>query len=286
MSRGKRWCFTLNNYTSQEYSHILERLPPLCNYVIVGKEGAEATPHLQGYFETTQRCRLPSLKGAVSPRAHFELARGTAEDNRRYCSKSDQSPFTHGEPHPYRSGQRQPRGNGRTRDELALAFRSACDTGDLQAFATDNPGCYYFSGSTLLRNYALLREPVARPEINVKWFHGPPGSNKSRDAHAELASAYCKDARTKWWNGYLYQRECIIDDFGPNSIDITRLLVWFDRYKCLVETKGGMMALNVIRFIVTSNFDPVSCFTDNLGVEHVQIPALLRRINVIQYPLE
>jgi len=32
--------------------------------------------------------------------------------------------------------------------------------------------------------------------------------------------------------------DVIIDDFGPNGIDINHLLRWFDRYKCLVENKG------------------------------------------------
>jgi len=44
---------------------------------------------------------------------------------------------------------------------------------------------------------------------------------KSRLAHATLPEAYVKEPRTKWWNGYLCQSDVIIDDFGPNGIDIT-----------------------------------------------------------------
>lgn len=79
------------------------------------------------------------------------------------------------------------------------------------------------------------------------------------------------------------QTECVIDDFGPNGIDITRLLVWFDRYPCLVETKGGMSPLCVTKFIVTSNFHPEECFKDSMGVVHPQTPALLRRINLQEF---
>jgi len=100
---------------------------------------------------------------------------------------------------------------------------------------------------------------------------------KSRLAHATLPEAYVKEPRTKWWNGYLCQSDVIIDDFGPNGIDINHLLRWFDRYKCLVENKGGMVALHAINFIVTSNFHPRDIF--KFGDEiNPQLPALERRI--------
>jgi len=76
------------------------------------------------------------------------------------------------------------------------------------------------------------------------------------------------------------QKDVIIDDFGPNGIDINHLLRWFDYYKCLVETKGGMVALYACNFIVTSNFHPCDCFMDKDGVPHKQIEALLRRIEL------
>ena len=102
---------------------------------------------------------------------------------------------------------------------------------------------------------------------------------KSRLAHETLPEAYIKDPRTKWWNGYLCHSDVIIDDFGPNGIDINHLLRWFDRYKCLVETKGGMVALYATTIIVTSNFHPQDIF--KFGDEvNVQLPALMRRINI------
>ena len=90
----------------------------------------------------------------------------------------------------------------------------------------------------------------------------------------------------------MFEKEVIIDDFGPNGIDINHLLRWFDRYKCLVENKGGMVPLVAETFIVTSNYQPCDIFK-NVGFrfegntstsnceEHPQLPALMRRIKVI-----
>jgi len=87
-----------------------------------------------------------------------------------------------------------------------------------------------------------------------------------------------KDPRTKWWNGYFGEKDVIIDDFGPGGIDINHLLRWFDRYKCYVECKGGMMPLFAVNFVVTSNFSPYDVYKDKDGMPHPQITALERRL--------
>lgn len=80
----------------------------------------------------------------------------------------------------------------------------------------------------------------------------------------------------------MFQKDVIIDDFGPGGIDINHLLRWFDRYKCYVENKGGMIALYACNFIVTSNFVPEEIFSF-AGIVNVQLPALMRRINLVQF---
>jgi len=79
----------------------------------------------------------------------------------------------------------------------------------------------------------------------------------------------------------MMEKDVIIDDFGPCGIDINHLLRWFDRYKCMVETKGGMVALYACNFIVTSNFEPKQIFkwADEVNP---QLPALLRRVQLIE----
>lgn len=86
----------------------------------------------------------------------------------------------------------------------------------------------------------------------------------------------------------MLEKTVIIDDFGPKGIDMNHLLRWFDRYKCNVEVKGGMVPLHADTFIVTSNFSPSECFRLENGEEHPQIAALLRRISVehhVNFPI-
>lgn len=270
------FCFTLNNYDEEEYTRIVQLFEEEAKYWIIGKEvGATGTPHLQGYASYKRRRTFDAIRHQLGARAHLERANGTARQNRIYCSKSGD--FAEGGN--ISAGQDRP-----TRDELAESFMAAVRSGNkgMVEFADSFPGTYIYSGSTMLRNALSLYAPMERESINVRWIFGLPGVGKSRRAHEELPEAYIKEPRTKWWNGYMLQKEVIIDDFGPNSIDINHLLRWFDRYKCLVETKGGMIALYAETFIVTSNYSPEECFTDKEGVKHSQLPALYRRINVIE----
>lgn len=274
--QATNWCFTLNNYSEEEYTCLISVLQEHGKYWIAGREvGEGGTPHIQGFVSFRRRRDFNPVRDLLGPRVHVEIARGNASQNRAYCSKAGD--FREGGESPPQSGVK------RTRDDLAREFSVSISSGvrGLAEYADANPGVWYFSGHNLLRNALTIMRPVARPDIFVRWYYGPPGVGKSKRAHEELPEAYIKEPRTKWWNGYYGELECIIDDFGPGGIDINHLLRWFDRYKCLVENKGGMLPLNVVTFIVTSNFHPRDIF--KWGDEiHPQLPALERRCTIIE----
>lgn len=273
--RHWHWCFTFNNYTEDEYKQVQETCEKSARYWIIGKEiGDSGTPHLQGYVSLRRRSNLGYVRNLLGTRIHFEVARGSARQNREYCSKGGD--FTEGGNIPSAA---KPKAD---RDTIANAFRAAVGRGNdgLAEFSDEYAGAFYYSGFNLLRNHLLLCRPQQRPDINVIWIYGEPGVGKSREAHGKMPEAYIKEPRTKWWNGYIMEKEVIIDDFGPGGIDINHLLRWFDRYKCMVETKGGMIPLLADKFIITSNFEPSECFKDKDGVPHPQMDALYRRITL------
>lgn len=282
MSRQENWCFTLNNYSEDEYASLLETLKE-CRYFIVGKEvGDGGTPHLQGYACFPRRYTFNALRNKFGSRYHLEGARGTPRQNREYCSKGGD--FAEGGELPeVGAANHHNRGRTEARIEAAKRFRSCLARGNrgLVEFADSFPDEWVYNGLNMLRNTQSLITPIERPNIDVEWVYGQPGVGKSRYAHDKFPEAYIKEPRTKWWNGYLQEKEVIIDDFGPNGIDINHLLRWFDRYKCLVETKGGMVSLYADKFIVTSNFHPEELFKWGDAV-NPQLPALLRRVRLVE----
>ena len=89
MSQAKNWCFTLNNPTEVDVS-LLSRLPLVADFkycVYQEEQGEQGTRHFQGYVQFSKKKRLSQVKRAISERIHVEVARGTAEENRNYCTK-------------------------------------------------------------------------------------------------------------------------------------------------------------------------------------------------------
>jgi len=92
LPRMSRCCFTLNNYTEQEYL-ALQNLP--VKWLIIGKElGENGTPHLQGAFVIGKQVAFSTVKTWPGlSRAHLEPMRGTPQDSLAYCSKQDLTPY-------------------------------------------------------------------------------------------------------------------------------------------------------------------------------------------------
>lgn len=86
--KSRKWCFTLNNYDKDEYEELVNSITSRNSYLyIIGKEvGESGTPHLQGYIEGKNQISFNTLKN-INKRLHLEKAKGTQEQNYKYCSK-------------------------------------------------------------------------------------------------------------------------------------------------------------------------------------------------------
>jgi len=127
MSLAKNWCFTINNPTDND-KDLLYKLSeaPSCRYLVFQQEIAPTTgtPHIQGFVSLNTRKRLSGLKKLVGDRAHLEVARGTAQQNRDYCSKSESAiPETFEE---FGEIPEEKRGQRSDLDEFKTAVKEGC----------------------------------------------------------------------------------------------------------------------------------------------------------------
>jgi hypothetical protein len=114
-------------------------------------------------------------------------------------------------------------------------------------------------------------------ERQVYVFTGRTGTGKSRRAWDEAGfSAYPKDPRSKFWDGYRDQKHVVIDEFR-GGIDISHILRWLDRYPVLVEIKGSSTPLVAEKIWITSNLHPEQWYTD---IDTETMNALLRRLQI------
>lgn len=88
-----KWCFTLNNYSEEEYSAVCSNIRALCRFGVVGREVSPTnnTQHLQGYIEFKKKRR--PLGPFNNNRIHWEKAKGNKQQNIDYCCKDDNDAF-------------------------------------------------------------------------------------------------------------------------------------------------------------------------------------------------
>ena len=86
--RCRRWAFTFNNYTKNDYEKLIIWLKTNAKLWIVGKEVGKNTKthHLQGYLEFNHpRTKYSILK--QFPSMFIDKAKGNKEQNYLYCKK-------------------------------------------------------------------------------------------------------------------------------------------------------------------------------------------------------
>lgn len=242
-AQGKNWCFTINNWISLDEENI--RSWPY-RYYIYGKEEAPetGTPHLQGYVIFNKNFRLAGVK-KLSPTAHWELARGSTEQNIVYCSKSGvveeagEKPMT----------KRQLGEQEKERWDTAW---NAAKEGRFEDVPSDIKFRFYRAMKDIAKDHMV--KPDDAEDVTGVWIYGAAGVGKSRKAREDYPGAYLK-MQNKWWDGYQGEDYVILDDFDSKELG-HHLKIWADRYSFLAETKGGALHIRPKKFVITSNYGP------------------------------
>lgn len=85
--RGRKWVLTLNNFTEDEIDTLTQHVSQDGIIAILASEvGKQGTPHIQGYISYKNAVSFNSLR-KLCPRGHWAKAKGSDEQNYKYCSK-------------------------------------------------------------------------------------------------------------------------------------------------------------------------------------------------------
>jgi len=278
-NKFRAWCFTLNNYNHQDEQHIQNIVKGFARYIVYGRELAPetGTPHLQGYVYF-HNARQRKAVSRLLPRARLDVANGSAQQNRDYCTK-DQDFFECGEI-PMDRTEARIKGGAANAARYANAVELA-RKGDMDSIRESDPQMFLVHGPRLESLYA----PEARPlegDLQHEWWVGPSGTGKSRLLW-ELYPKHFAKALNKWWDGYRHQEVVAIEEWSPkNDLTASALKKWADRYPFPGEIKGGcLQGLRPKKIIVLSNYTPEQCFLNQEDLEPI-----LRRFTVIKFPVE
>lgn len=286
-SRG--WCFTLaawGEFPPEQYMPPVEHAD--VKYMVWQEEEAPETGliHLQGYINFgDKKPRMAWVKANIfpeSPHVHLEVAKGSAEQNRAYCTKEGRIDG------PWEIGKMPSQGK---RSDLARLCKSLQEVkGDLRLLPEefDPKLVQYGKGIRALAEIQQARAELAgeedtRAELKVKVYWGAAGSGKTTAARKEhkdtyLLAEYKQDK--VWFDGYLGQKTLIIDEFNPENMTVELFNRICDIHPYNAPVKGGFVRARWTTVVVCSNIDPDTWY---IGARSAVRNAYRRRITSVIY---
>ena len=290
--RGVRWTFTINNYMEHEWQ-AMEQIASgnypridLIRYLVAEQEvgNQNNTPHIQGYFEISERMRCNELLHTFPflTRAHLEIAKGTRLQNKAYCTKEQPAnAVEYKAPH-----EKEPKSGQQSYQLLAESIKEGHNIIDI---FEENPRLALLHRNAIIAMTTDYRQTTLKTgpyHLVLKkknlWIWGEPGTGKSYFAESRQMTTYIKNSN-KWWDGYHGQQLVIIEDLDPDSCKhMAKFLKnWADDYPILCEIKGSAQLWPpTFCLIVTSNYHPRDCFPNEQDLQ-----AILRRFSVIKFSL-
>lgn len=278
----KRWCFTIR-YNEQLTIGFDESY---MRYLVYQREKGSQTDyeHWQGYVEFQSGCDLADLQRVFGRAGHYERAKGSAAQNRDYCTKDD----TRVEGTGY-TEHGKPFGEQGKRSDLGAIAAYLSTGGTLAGVCDDYPSQFIRYHRGLAAYQLYRRRPRTRDAPHVFVASGPTGSGKSLWA-SQYSDEDCfwkpvyDGSNAQWWDGYSGQKCVIWDDFRESQASLPQLLRLLDRYPVSVQIKGGYVHFEPETIIFTTEEDPKNWYGGHL-IGRI-VPNLLRRIShVLYFPL-
>jgi len=247
--RSRGWCFTVSNYTEDDIVTV-KALTHASAYVIAGYEVAPktGTPHLQGYVYYDSARSFDSMRKRL-PRAHLEPARGTGEQNKKYCSKGGLICIEEGVP-PQQGA----------RSDIESIYDMLRDGASMRAVIETDPSLQCIQ---VAEKYLKYNEAPRTAAAEVYWYVGPPGAGKSYAARQWLGDDCHVASRTtsKFWDGYDAHKGVLIDDFRADWCKFVELLGILDEGPYAVEVKGGSRQFKPAKIAITCPYTPEELYS-------------------------
>jgi len=248
------FCFTIYHEEPMEWD------PAEMNYLVYQREicPTTGTPHWQTYAEFHSKKRFDTMKNYL--RAHdmgdvrFVPTKGTAEQNKVYCSKSKSA--VEGTFKEFGIA-RPPKCQGKRTDIIRIM--DMIDQPIENILRAIPASMKYIGHMEKAKGYLEKKTPTIRP-IKVHYIHGKPGCGKSRAIATHLMEAdyYTPLIQNNqiWFDGYSGEKIIWLDDVDLLKYDREFVLKLLDRYKLKLPIKGGSTYAKYEEVFLSSNRPP------------------------------
>lgn len=246
-ARFRHWVFTLHKPLEstkelwKQYEADHNDKSPIV-YAVIGSEICPSTGnhHWQGYVSMRNPCTWSAMRKRIGPGcngdAWLRTARGTATQNRRYCTKDGE----------FQEFGTLPVNKQGQRTDYQRLTEELVKTGtiDLQAKVAAEDykilGTFARSAKYLDR----LKHDLSKPrqwKTKVVWCVGDTGTGKSYYINKQYPEAYwvtTGGTTGLWFCGYDRHKTVVFDDFRTEVTSFKVFLNLLDEYPCQVQAKG------------------------------------------------
>lgn len=254
-------------------------------YIVAQAELCPTTKrlHIQGYLECKERWTFHRVREKVfeqyMPGACIAAARGTAAENRKYCTKDEcrvagTEPVEIGDPSGDAGESHQP---GKALDRVFADIKS----GSTMLEIIEKYGFGIF-----VRHERALKSAMCswgakrRCQPKIILLIGPTGSGKSRWVERNYPDRYRmtfgNGGSAAWFDGYNGETVLELSEFR-GQLQLSFMLDLLDRYQLKVQTKGGTLQCLAEVVIITSNDEPSEWYA-GMQDRDEKLKPLLRRI--------
>lgn len=264
---AKRWCFTINNPTPNDYfwenhdDHMRfdDKMVNVQYLVCQEERGEQGTLHIQGFLILKEKQRLSWMKRRMHRTCHWEIARGTNTQASDYCKKDET--YTGGlriEVGEFKKYEGKKRAEmlaeaAEELDEIKEAYKRPKEVGSLTLMQCGFTAAYNLITNDILGPY--------RPKLQVITMVGPPGSGKSY----AIQHFFPDHGRAMYGNnGVWFQNPTapvmIFEEFN-GQIPLHKMLELLDVYPLALEVKGRMAPAMYETVVLTSNTIPSAWYS-------------------------
>lgn len=276
---SRKWCFTSFKALDFSVYGIMFNEHSAMLYMILGLETCPKTgrQHIQGFVHLNSGYKLSTLKTwfHMDETIHFEICKGTAEDNIKYCSKEGNF---------IEYGERQFQGK---RNDITTKLSKHKTLNDFIKNETDTYVKYRSGVEGYYRAKGVDYDPMDDKPL-VIWLWGDTGTGKSRTVRdylkIKIADGYRVWRRplgaTSWFDGYAGQDIVYLDEVRGSTYKFDDLLQMLD-YDCpQVPVKGSFVDFRPKVILITSNAHPRDVYS---GVNAENKQQLVRRCDKVYH---
>ena len=276
---GKYWILTANNQTVEWFRNIVEKRKTVIGAVYQLEKGKKGTKHIQGWIKLANSYKFDRVINMFKKKAHIERCINI-EQSKEYCQKEDsriEGPFEYGDIDTGVFGSLKRKKTDRILDLIddGLSFKELANDHELRST--------YINKYRAFQHYKEIKSWERSEQTELIVYYGVTGTGKTTKVMEYLKEkgivGYWKDPNTKWWDCYDNEEVVVIDDFMPDTSQITLgyLVQLINKCPIRVEVKGGFKEFNSRQVIITTNINPDNWYSEPFHKKE-HIDAMKRRI--------